>query len=379
MKLSELYTIFCTITWDKSKMKDKTKDKEAIFLENWKNPTKKTEQQIVEHFKKIDAGLGIATGKENGLTVIDFDTMTNELIPQLYELAPTYCVQTKKGIHFYYKYHPYFKQGTNRFSGGVDVRNDGGLVFAPPTPNYKRWGDKPISEITPIALELLQRYEIQGAQKGLVATETRNDTLFRKMCGWLIYYPEQEAWNRSVKANKEFKKGELTDSELEIMFQSAKKYPTRANQSRIETQIAQIKKDDEILSIDKREKRYTWGTYRLDNEIAILKRGNLVVLGAKRNMGKTTYSFDMAIKNAKLGHKVLYLSLEVEKGEILEALARKYAGITIPEERNYTIPEEKRQKMLSKLAEVKSLPNLIFEGARRADGILWETIKEIMD
>jgi len=373
MKLSELYTIFCTITWD-----DQGK-KTAVFLENWKTPTKKTEQEMVEHFKKIDAGIGIATGKINGLTVIDFDDMSNDLIPQLYEIAPTYCVETKKGIHFYYKYHPYFKQGTNRFSGSVDVRNDGGLVFAPPTPNYKRWGEYSISELTPEALELLKKYEIQGTQQNIVATETRNDTLFRKMCGWLKYYPEQEAWNRSVKANKEFLKGELTDKELEIMFQSAKKYPTQENKNKIESQIQQIKQYDDTLSIDRKEKRYTWGTYRLDNEIAILKRGNLVILGAKRNMGKTTFSFDMAVKNAKLGHKVLYISLEMAKTEIMEALARKFAGITVEEEYNYRIPEEKRCKMISKLDEIKSIPNLIFESARRAEGIIFETVKKIMD
>lgn len=371
MKLSELYTIFCTITWD-------DKGKHPVFLENWKTPTKKTDEEIVRHFKKPNAGIGIATGKENNLTVIDFDDMANELIAKLYELAPTYCVNTKKGIHFYYKYHPYFKQGASRFSGSVDVRNDGGLVFAPPTPKYKRWGEHPIGEINNEALELLKQHELQGVTKNIVTTETRNDTLFRKMCGWLKFYPEQEAWNRTVKANKEFHKGELTDKELEIMFQSAKTYPTQEKKQVIENQLAQIKKYEE-LSIDKQEKRYTWGTYRLDNEIAILKRGNLVILGAKRNMGKTTYSFDMAIKNAKLGHKVLYVSLEMAKKDMVEALARKHAGITVEEEYNYKIPNDKRAKMLSKMEEIKTLPNLIFESARRAEGIVFDTVKKIMD
>jgi KaiC/GvpD/RAD55 family RecA-like ATPase len=375
MKLSELYTIFCTITWDNDGKKT------PVFLENWKTPTKKTDEQIASHFKKPNAGIGIATGKINGLTVIDFDNMANELIPQLYDVAPTYCVETKKGIHFYYKYHPYFKQGANRFSGGVDVRNDGGLVFAPPTPNYKCWGDNPVRQITPEALELLKQHEIQAVKQNLVSTETRNDALFRKMCGWLKYYSEQEAWDRSVKANKEFIKGELTDRELETMFQSARKYPSQGTQKKIESQISQIKEsdDDDVLSIDKKEKRYTWGTYRLDNEIAILKRGNLVILGAKRNMGKTTFSFDMAIKNAKLGHNVLYISLEMSKKDIIESLARKFAGITVEEEYNYKVPEEKRKKMIEKLNEIKSLPNLIFESARRAEGIIWETVKKIMD
>ena len=148
---------------------------------------------------------------------------------------------------------------------------------------------------------------------------------------------------------------------------------------KIDSQLSTIKSKDNILSIDKKEKRYTWGTYRLDNEIAILKRGNLVVLGAKRNMGKTIFSFDMAVKNAKLGHRVLYISLEMEKREIIEALARKYANVTIPEEREYRIPPDKRGKMIKIINEINNLPNLIFEGARRAEGVILETVKKIMD
>jgi hypothetical protein len=67
------------------------------------------------------------------------------------------------------------------------------------------------------------------------------------MCGWLKYYDEQEAWNRSVKANKEFVKGELTDRELEIMFQSARKYPSQGKQTKVNEQISQIEKEDEIF------------------------------------------------------------------------------------------------------------------------------------
>ena len=228
MKLSELYTILCTITYSEDGKKI------PVFLEQWSRPTKKTDEQINAHFKKPNAGIGIATGKINGLTVIDFDSKDNELMAQLCELAPTYGVSTKKGFHLYYKYNDYFKQGTDRFKGGVDVRNDGGLVFAPPTKNYSPWVGNKINEITPLAIELMQRYEMPSVAKSLTTTETRNDTLFRKMCGWLANYPEQEAWNRSIKANREFIKGELTDQELEIMFQSAKKYQGKETKQKIE-------------------------------------------------------------------------------------------------------------------------------------------------
>lgn len=128
-----------------------------------------------------------------------------------------------------------------------------------------------------------------------------------------------------------------------------------------------------------KQKRYTWGTYRLDHTIVILKRGNLVVLGAKRNMGKTTYTFDMASKNARLGHKVLYISLEMDREDLIEALARNYAGITVDEEYEDLIPEDKLRKKAKKLKEINENTNLNFVSIRRGEAIIWDTIKKIME
>ncbi len=124
--------------------------------------------------------------------------------------------------------------------------------------------------------------------------------------------------------------------------------------------------------------RYTWGTKGLDNNIAIIKRGNFIVLGAKRNSGKTTFTFDMAKKNANLGHKVLYISLEMDEDAIINGLARKYAGITIPEERDYRIPEKKKKAYDRKIKEIKSVTNLHFKGIRRGDHVNWEAVVNVI-
>ena len=78
--------------------------KQVSFLENWKDATVKTKEQIAQHFKKWDAALGMLTGEKNGITVIDFDTKDNDLFLALYSECPTFCVETEKGFHLYYQY-----------------------------------------------------------------------------------------------------------------------------------------------------------------------------------------------------------------------------------------------------------------------------------
>lgn len=117
----------------------------------------------------------------------------------------------------------------------------------------------------------------------------------------------------------------------------------------------------------------------LDESLAIIKRGNFIIVGAKRSSGKTTYTFDMACKNALLGHQVLYISLEMDETKIKEDFARKYAGITIAEEYHYTIPEHKQTAFEKKIAEINSITNLYFRGMRRGNGTSWGDIVKLIN
>lgn len=125
-------------------------------------------------------------------------------------------------------------------------------------------------------------------------------------------------------------------------------------------------------------KRYTWGTRKLDTNFAIIKRTDLIVFGAKRGVGKTIYAFDMATKNAMLGHKILFISLEMTAEEIRNDIARKYAGWTIQEEYDYNIPEFKKQSYERRLQEIFEIKNLYFEGMRRGADVKWDNILGII-
>ena len=86
----------------------------------------------------------------------------------------------------------------------------------------------------------------------------------------------------------------------------------------------------------------------------------------------------MACKNALIGHKVLYISLEMEKEEIIADFARRHAGWTINEEYHYVVPSHKQDKFKDKLEDFKSIKNLYFEGVRRGDQITWDIVLKII-
>ena len=79
--------------------------------------------------------IGIRTGEVSDLTVIDIDgkagfESANGIIDQLPKGSRV--VTTPHGKHLYYKYNSEFTTGTG-FLPGIDVRNDGAYVVAPPS------------------------------------------------------------------------------------------------------------------------------------------------------------------------------------------------------------------------------------------------------
>jgi replicative DNA helicase len=103
-----------------------------------------------------------------------------------------------------------------------------------------------------------------------------------------------------------------------------------------------------------------------------------MVVAAKRNSGKTTFVFFMAMKNAEMGHKVLFISLEMEPEDILDDFGRRYSGITVKEQWTQTVPDYKQDACEFKKDKIRNTPNLFLEGVRRGGGITWEMILEII-
>ena len=99
-----------------------------------------TSDNFTNYCKSGDKGAAIITGKMSNLTVIDFDNINsyNSILTQMPELKNYRTIKTNKGFHIYCKYDPKPKSSTNVLASypGVDIRNDGGIVFSPPC-SYK--------------------------------------------------------------------------------------------------------------------------------------------------------------------------------------------------------------------------------------------------
>jgi len=93
----------------------------------------------------IGGAYAVVTGEQSNLTIVDFDVKEeyHRLIEKHPELKTFKTIQTNKGFHIWFKYDADFKTTTDAFSNykGVDIRNDAGIVFCPPTTYQMPNGD----------------------------------------------------------------------------------------------------------------------------------------------------------------------------------------------------------------------------------------------
>jgi hypothetical protein len=107
--------------------------KKVIGMPSWKNITKSKINE--EH-----TGRCVLTGKISGITVFDFDIeeVYYKFVEKFPELKKNKTIKTKNGFHVYCNYDEDIKTTTDGFihDKGVDIRNDGAMVFAPPCQRF---------------------------------------------------------------------------------------------------------------------------------------------------------------------------------------------------------------------------------------------------
>ena len=114
--------------------------KKPIGMLNWRTINK-------ENCLKYSVGnaYAVVTGKQSNLTIVDFDVKEDyyKLMDKHPELKTYKTIQTNKGFHIWFQYDPDFKTTVDAFRSykGVDIRNDAGIVFCPPTIYYMPNGD----------------------------------------------------------------------------------------------------------------------------------------------------------------------------------------------------------------------------------------------
>lgn len=120
---------------------------------------------------------------------------------------------------------------------------------------------------------------------------------------------------------------------------------------------------DDGYEIDKHVKVFTWGTPRLDATLTPIRTEQSNLITGLTSAGKTTFAFDVAWKNVELGHRVLYLSLEMSRKEIETRLALAYAGITKAEWREpQKVSDFKKLRFRERVDQLRKLKGLLLSG-----------------
>jgi len=104
-------------------------------LVKWKEyqnrrPTADEIASWIRHFP--DAGVGILTGQQNGLIVVDTDSLEAIEWMELRGTPETVLVRTPRGIHYYFK-NPLgltVKNSVSAIAPSVDIRGEGGMATA---------------------------------------------------------------------------------------------------------------------------------------------------------------------------------------------------------------------------------------------------------
>ena len=166
--------------------KDNIEKKKPIGLPKWRDINKDNYKSYINNEHK---GHAIITGKESNLSVIDFDdSLVYDLLMREHPELTTYkTIKTNKGYHIYFLYDKYLNDGVNCFKhpyNKIDIKNDGGMIFAPPTKyklkdgstaEYKDLGGN-YYNVPSFIKDLLKinNIEVPKTPKNKIKTETKN-------------------------------------------------------------------------------------------------------------------------------------------------------------------------------------------------------------
>jgi len=174
-----------------TKLNDKGEEKKKLedVPSKWEQLTKDTYKKYLNSTHKA---VCLLTGKINNLTVIDFDSVDsyNKMLESYPELQKYKTIKTKNGFHIYCNYNPNVLQTTNALVDfdSVDIRNDKGMVFCPPTTYTTLNGDLitytdlggEIMDIPEIIINNLKQNQVKETKKKpnklIVVEEQDTDT-----------------------------------------------------------------------------------------------------------------------------------------------------------------------------------------------------------
>jgi len=187
--------------------------------------------------KYSDANIGLVTGTESGMFVLDIDVKDGGIY-SLNDIEENYqdlmqdefesvqstlaAISGSGGLHYYFKYilDSGVKSSAGRLGSGLDIRGDNGYIVAPPSNHpcgnpYQWFGsDTPILNAPSwLVYELLkaeqgQAHEYQAKRRAVIKIEgkvhegQRQKELVRFVCGLVNSYGKEEILTRTLEKNK---------------------------------------------------------------------------------------------------------------------------------------------------------------------------------
>ena len=169
---------FCYFGFDQIKTELNKKGEEKKILTGLLNLTSRTKLKPEKSYYGAFS-TAIITGKQSNITVIDCDSQdAYDFLLQSYpDFKSFYTVKTNNGYHIYCAYTDKLKTTSNSKSK-IDIRNDGGLIIAPPTKytllngsiaQYKFIGGVKLGEIPETIIETI-------IQLGLITNSVKTNS-----------------------------------------------------------------------------------------------------------------------------------------------------------------------------------------------------------
>jgi len=306
------------------------RDKKPLFA--WKEFSERV--PTIEEVKKWwtdfpDANLAIVTGKISNLTVVDVEE--GGLIDYLPE---TLTVKTGGGgYHLYYRYSDKFKNAV-RIRDLTDIRNDSGYVVAPPSihasGNKYEFEKRNAIAAFPEHLFLTQiirekKNNWDELMKG-VSSGNRNDVA-AKVCGMILTKTPMTLWEYvawpAVKEWNTLNKPPLDEEELRLTFDSisGRVIFSQNDSEKAILNLSTLSVKHREQKKDNLQKVVPTGFSVLDSYLnGGFRPGDLVLVGARPSVGKSSFALSIAYNAAKLGKKVLFFSIEMTAIDIYERL-----------------------------------------------------------
>ena len=123
------------------------------------------------------------------------------------------------------------------------------------------------------------------------------------------------------------------------------------------------------------------GFSNIDKKIGGFKQGELIIIGGRPGMGKSTFAIQMAIQISRAKHKVLYINLNTSRECMANKLIAQLEDISLDELQNGTFRDNPKVDINSAIASSEELNLSVVEDCFKMDdfeGIVNEEKPEIV-